>query len=1110
MTIPSAKLAFRFSFLEDNGFTIVEHNGNFCLIGYLREVRCLNSWQIFLIESSDLQEYYRLCKEGKQYPTNVDGKSLLEILREYCFLRRGSSKQSGIQSYSNSTSDSFSLKNCGTDNKDFFNYQSVAQKSSGNISKVKTNKEVAKSLDGSNSLIYPLQVANDYENIIRRFLARAEADPVFDKYLSYICSNYKRNLTQESASTTVKNNSFKNNDDVREGDRGTEISPCDEKSKNLMIVNSFTSKNTDTVLEVNNVLKSILPKNDSFSNHDIPIHNSEALNDNKNINDLSQNLANSFVNSVDNSDDEDSVIELPITSIQKQEISKHINVSAEVSSAPCILTDKLNAQTIDSKNLSVDIQDSCNDMLIEHKPKSADLQSHSGELVTNIGTANAVCNESLQVLENCHSQQLEKNTKENNTSFQMCLTSNEHNINTEEIPQTTVSSDVNDVQRNWIGDSKFPADDTSDKMDTNNLFSKSEAPILTENIVPSQVNICDKLIHNNFTSAENQPNTFVDIRPLVPSVQTLNVGTSVQTVNNLLPTSTILQWPYSAVPTILTPGIGSNTFQNGYQYNLLLNAGLDLNSNSTGKIIFVNKIAPEDASLSMAAKSCTNESGNGIINYLNSRSPSTKTPENNKRKKEVKEESQCPPKRTSVDSKSPSSIKQLKTYSKVQKLSSVLSSGSCASPKKKYKNENKTKMSERTNASQKKKSTSFFNKKLSRNKRDIKFGCEILSEDIKIQSPALESSISSSKLLSSEQGCLSATQAQTINISPKTSKDKRDSQIKLQSQDSFGKDFPNRRTSLRIKKLRNISAESQNLDNDTTFMKDVPQKEKTTENINCNDNNSDTDQHMTNVMVSKTMKDACANKAVISEVGNEVLTAMNKVMQLKLSNCVDKILPDASKAVISTEIQSDILNDGSNSSDLPDFSESYNIKSSKRKYENESHSSKEYISAVNSFCPEQDNKNHGTETGELNLKITGIFSDNCDSKNAQIDEESIRCSNKESELAQAIAFITSEDFLADKSKFIRKSGKDLIVDSSIKIVVQESSSELSLQKPAADILPDLRINVKAEKMSEDQAKSDIKEEPKADLDEKEKLDYLMEKMQEYGIEKMMSMLKKEA
>ncbi|KFM57273.1 hypothetical protein X975_01805, partial [Stegodyphus mimosarum] len=412
-------------------------------------------------------------------------------------------------------------------------------------------------------------------------------------------------------------------------------------------------------------------------------------------------------------------------------------------------------------------------------------------------------------------------------------------------------------------------------------------------------------------------------------------------------------------------------------------------------------------------------------------------------------------------------MKQLKTYSKVQKLNSVLPSSFCASPKKKLKNE-KIKMSEGTNTSQK--SVSFSNKKLSRNKKVIKSGCKLLSEDTKMQSPVLESLISSAKLLSSEQGCLSATQAQTINISPKTSRDKRDSQIKLQCQENFDKDFPNRRTSLRIRKLQSISAESQNLDtvvdNNITFMKDVPQKEKTTENINCNDNSSDTHQHISNGIVNKTIKDASANQPVISEVGNEELKAINKEMQLKLSNSVDKILPDASKTSCltdkSTEIQSDILNDRSSSSDLPDFSESYNIKPSKRKYGNESHITKECISSSNKICPEQDNKNYGAETGELNLKITGIFSGNCVNKNAPIDEESIRCSNKESELAQAIAFITSEDFLADKSKFIRKSGKDLIVDSSIKIAIQESSSGLFLQKTVADALPDSRINAKAE------------------------------------------------
>lgn len=53
------------------------------VLGYLKETNCMNTWEIFLSESSHLHEYKQLFNEGKEYPTNFNGKSLLEILQYY-------------------------------------------------------------------------------------------------------------------------------------------------------------------------------------------------------------------------------------------------------------------------------------------------------------------------------------------------------------------------------------------------------------------------------------------------------------------------------------------------------------------------------------------------------------------------------------------------------------------------------------------------------------------------------------------------------------------------------------------------------------------------------------------------------------------------------------------------------------------------------------------------------------------------------------------------------------------------------------------------------------------------------------------------------------------
>ncbi|GFT53509.1 uncharacterized protein TNCV_3324861 [Trichonephila clavipes] len=65
------------------------------VLGYLKEVNCLEAWQAFLIECPDLQEHYRLLQNGRTCSTNIEGKSLLDILHEYRSLKASAQKNSG-------------------------------------------------------------------------------------------------------------------------------------------------------------------------------------------------------------------------------------------------------------------------------------------------------------------------------------------------------------------------------------------------------------------------------------------------------------------------------------------------------------------------------------------------------------------------------------------------------------------------------------------------------------------------------------------------------------------------------------------------------------------------------------------------------------------------------------------------------------------------------------------------------------------------------------------------------------------------------------------------------------------------------------------------------
>ncbi|XP_055949240.1 protein NPAT-like [Argiope bruennichi] len=57
------------------------------VLGYLKEANCLKTWESFLGESIDLQEHCRLLQSGRSCTTNIEGKSLLDILHEYRFLK---------------------------------------------------------------------------------------------------------------------------------------------------------------------------------------------------------------------------------------------------------------------------------------------------------------------------------------------------------------------------------------------------------------------------------------------------------------------------------------------------------------------------------------------------------------------------------------------------------------------------------------------------------------------------------------------------------------------------------------------------------------------------------------------------------------------------------------------------------------------------------------------------------------------------------------------------------------------------------------------------------------------------------------------------------------
>ncbi|CAH1798359.1 unnamed protein product [Owenia fusiformis] len=72
------------------------------VLGYLKEVNCHRTYNVFLEESADIQEYALLLKIGREYPTTIDGESLVTKLNNYCLRKAsGSASQSGSNKYNN-------------------------------------------------------------------------------------------------------------------------------------------------------------------------------------------------------------------------------------------------------------------------------------------------------------------------------------------------------------------------------------------------------------------------------------------------------------------------------------------------------------------------------------------------------------------------------------------------------------------------------------------------------------------------------------------------------------------------------------------------------------------------------------------------------------------------------------------------------------------------------------------------------------------------------------------------------------------------------------------------------------------------------------------------
>lgn len=50
------------------------------VLGYLKLSGCHATWESFLRESNDLKEYAECVRRGREYPTNIGGRNLVQLL----------------------------------------------------------------------------------------------------------------------------------------------------------------------------------------------------------------------------------------------------------------------------------------------------------------------------------------------------------------------------------------------------------------------------------------------------------------------------------------------------------------------------------------------------------------------------------------------------------------------------------------------------------------------------------------------------------------------------------------------------------------------------------------------------------------------------------------------------------------------------------------------------------------------------------------------------------------------------------------------------------------------------------------------------------------------
>ncbi|KAG8184210.1 hypothetical protein JTE90_007644 [Oedothorax gibbosus] len=84
------------------------------VLGYLEDKKCQYAWEIFLLECHDLQEHYLHFNQGKKHTTTVEGKSLQDILAEYCHIKY-TSERHGENEAGPTVSNNEGMENCTTE-----------------------------------------------------------------------------------------------------------------------------------------------------------------------------------------------------------------------------------------------------------------------------------------------------------------------------------------------------------------------------------------------------------------------------------------------------------------------------------------------------------------------------------------------------------------------------------------------------------------------------------------------------------------------------------------------------------------------------------------------------------------------------------------------------------------------------------------------------------------------------------------------------------------------------------------------------------------------------------------------------------------------------------